>query len=126
LLDDSTLLLSSALVWRAEGTQQCRRREGRRPDLLISVKACDKGLVAIVADGWGTSLHTTRVPGGCDPEVSELGTPDLVWRTEATGTRALQIVAAYKAAGILGREREIKLKRLEECLGMNPLNAGVA
>lgn len=124
LLSDDRLLLASALVWRAEGAQRCRHRRGRRPDLIISVKACDGELVESVSRGWGVKLSVTRANCARDAAVSGLNSKDLVWRTEAAGQRATRIIKAYNDAGLLGRERTVKLKRLKNCPNLPALGRG--
>lgn len=62
--------------------------------------------------GIGPDKHTE-----CNPAYSELDNPKLSWQTLAWGNRALEIVRTYYREGLLGGERELKLRVLEVRLG---------
>ena len=117
-LSDGLLMGFSAGVYDGEGSERVRFRPGRRADIVIFVGACDKKMIQLTAEAWGTSIQSSPSRRfRCSERDFPENTEGQEYTTQAYGTRAEMIVNRYRQLGVLSGERERKLRLLEEKMG---------
>ena len=108
---DGKLMAFSAGVFNSEGFYEIAWGPSGSPFIQLGVSACDKGMIAKVAEAWGTKAFPSRAKRPiCNPDVF----PDSFTRyyAKAGGSRAFEIIRRYREEGLLSAEKEMKLKMI--------------